>query len=334
MLWARRAPPIQSLTELNAQRNRNQWVLPSEQDQIGPGQSRSAGKLSTSFAASGTTTSRFKQIASRLHLDPAVPWDKLPRPCRFPILSAWPLAWFHPFASSLARCRCASGACPISSCLRSIWGRTVSIAVELEAVVDWQERYSSDIMDLNPATVTGSAPEESTEVSSRRRSHSAQDQTSPSRPSSGAQGGSRPRKSASTCSTCRFRKVRCNGSRPVCSNCQRLGFPCSYDDAVVDTWSMALPRRRAKQACLSCHSRKARCSGHLPACDRCRTQGIECVYRPGKRVRGPFGRNNRGEHRSPHSLDGDDQGRLDGQDESGTPLTDLTNTPSAFHYDV
>ncbi|KAM4066515.1 fungal zn(2)-Cys(6) binuclear cluster domain-containing protein [Hirsutella rhossiliensis] len=88
-----------------------------------------------------------------------------------------------------------------------------------------------------------------------------------------------PRKSSSTCATCRARKVRCNGARPRCSNCQRLAFPCSYVDAEC---SSALPRRRVKQACLSCHGRKARCSGHLPACDRCRAQGLDCVYRPGK----------------------------------------------------
>ncbi|KAL7823686.1 fungal-specific transcription factor domain-containing protein [Trichoderma gracile] len=95
----------------------------------------------------------------------------------------------------------------------------------------------------------------------------------------------RPKKSSTTCAVCRFRKVRCNGQRPSCGNCQRLGFPCSYDDADVDTWSMSLPRRRVKQACLSCHSRKARCSGHLPSCERCRAQGIECVYRPNKRAK-------------------------------------------------
>ncbi|KAM0450875.1 hypothetical protein ACHAO4_006266 [Trichoderma viride] len=95
----------------------------------------------------------------------------------------------------------------------------------------------------------------------------------------------RPKKSSMTCAVCRFRKVRCNGARPCCGNCQRLGFPCSYDDADVDAWSLSLPRRRVKQACLSCHSRKARCSGHLPSCERCRVQGIECVYRPSKRAK-------------------------------------------------
>lgn len=95
----------------------------------------------------------------------------------------------------------------------------------------------------------------------------------------------RPKKSSTTCAVCRFRKVRCNGARPCCGNCQRLGFPCSYDEADVDAWSLSLPRRRVKQACLSCHSRKARCSGHIPSCERCRVQGIDCVYRPSKRAK-------------------------------------------------
>ena len=94
----------------------------------------------------------------------------------------------------------------------------------------------------------------------------------------------RPKKSSTTCTTCRARKVRCNGTRPVCANCQRLGFPCSYDDSDNGAWTVALPRRRVKQACLSCHSRKARCSGHVPACERCRAQGIDCIYRPSKRT--------------------------------------------------
>ena len=117
-----------------------------------------------------------------------------------------------------------------------------------------------------------------------------------------------PKKSSTTCTTCRARKVRCNGVRPICSNCQRLGFPCSYDDDASDpaaaaaAWSVALPRRRVKQACLSCHSRKARCSGHMPACERCRAQGIECVYRPTKRAR-ISNKSLSGGRNSPQSLD-------------------------------
>lgn len=140
-----------------------------------------------------------------------------------------------------------------------------------------------------------------------------------------------PKKSSATCTTCRARKVRCNGTRPVCSNCQRLGFPCSYDDDSTDpaaaaaAWSVALPRRRVKQACLSCHSRKARCSGHMPACDRCRAQGIECVYRPTKRARvstkGGVGGGSAGRD-SPQSHD-DDSHRDDGHGDSDSGFPDM-----------
>ncbi|RFU79886.1 fungal transcriptional regulatory [Trichoderma arundinaceum] len=125
----------------------------------------------------------------------------------------------------------------------------------------------------------------------------------------------RPKKSSTTCAVCRFRKVRCNGARPCCGNCQRLGFPCSYEDADVDAWSMSLPRRRVKQACLSCHSRKARCSGHLPSCERCRVQGIECVYRPNKRAKPSAAGAGIGESKSPNSPDreSDRDGVRDGQ---------------------
>ncbi|KAK3360415.1 hypothetical protein B0T25DRAFT_129833 [Lasiosphaeria hispida] len=103
----------------------------------------------------------------------------------------------------------------------------------------------------------------------------------------------RPQKrTASTCVTCRARKVRCDGRRAICTNCERLGFACSYDESVgvevvqVESHTpnaIAVPRRRARQACLNCHAKKARCSGSMPKCDRCQLHGLECLYRPGKR---------------------------------------------------
>lgn len=92
-----------------------------------------------------------------------------------------------------------------------------------------------------------------------------------------------PKKSPFTCTTCRARKVRCNGARPHCSNCQRLSLPCYYDPSGSDHWNVNLPRRRVRQACLNCHSRKAKCSGHVPSCERCRKQGLDCVYKTTKR---------------------------------------------------
>ncbi|AEO55796.1 hypothetical protein MYCTH_2132970 [Thermothelomyces thermophilus ATCC 42464] len=101
----------------------------------------------------------------------------------------------------------------------------------------------------------------------------------------------RPHKRTNTCVTCRARKVRCDGRRTICTNCERLGFNCSYDENVgVEVvpgegggTAISVPRRRVRQACQNCHARKARCSGTMPSCDRCRAQRLECVYRPGKR---------------------------------------------------
>lgn len=103
------------------------------------------------------------------------------------------------------------------------------------------------------------------------------------------------KKSSQTCTTCRARKVRCDGRRDVCQNCERLGFSCSFQDKSSpnpDTDGISpfsLPRRRVRLACINCHSRKARCSGEAPKCARCQAQGIECVYRPTKRSGGVNG---------------------------------------------
>ncbi|KAK1702291.1 hypothetical protein BDP67DRAFT_585499 [Colletotrichum lupini] len=163
------------------------------------------------------------------------------------------------------------------------------------------------------------------------------------------------RSSATTCVTCRARKVRCDGRRDICSNCERLGFSCTYEDPSSDANGVAaaptfpLPRRRVRQACQSCHSRKARCSGHTPACDRCRTQGIECVYRASKRtrlsinppglvdqiVRSPTSSNsalatNR-DARNRRSLSRDDVAH-----DSDAAMADAmaSNTPSTFNHDL
>jgi len=78
---------------------------------------------------------------------------------------------------------------------------------------------------------------------------------------------------ANTCVTCRARKVRCDGRRPICTNCERLGFGCSYDENVgvevvqgeSNGAAISVPRRRVRQACQNCHARKARCSGAMPS---------------------------------------------------------------------
>ncbi|KAG2151019.1 uncharacterized protein EDB93DRAFT_1083571 [Suillus bovinus] len=37
-----------------------------------------------------------------------------------------------------------------------------------------------------------------------------------------------PRRTAMACQFCRGRKLKCDGSRPSCGNCNRRGYPCLY----------------------------------------------------------------------------------------------------------
>lgn len=161
------------------------------------------------------------------------------------------------------------------------------------------------------------------------------------------------RSSTTTCVTCRARKVRCDGRREVCSNCDRLGFNCTYEDPNSDPNGLSsgpsfpLPRRRVRQACESCHSRKARCSGDTPACQRCRNQGIECVYRASKRARLSIHHAPRVDQvvRSPTTSSAAaareqqvrrSQSRDDGAHDSdaGGPEVMASNTPSTFNQEL
>ena len=57
-----------------------------------------------------------------------------------------------------------------------------------------------------------------------------------------------------TCSQCRIRKVRCDGQHPVCGNCSRLRFECSFEQAtrpIRSNYVLKVPEpRRRMQACL------------------------------------------------------------------------------------
>ncbi|GLB44493.1 putative GAL4-like Zn(II)2Cys6 (or C6 zinc) binuclear cluster DNA-binding domain [Lyophyllum shimeji] len=37
-----------------------------------------------------------------------------------------------------------------------------------------------------------------------------------------------PRRTPMACQFCRGRKLKCDGLRPSCSNCNRRGYPCNY----------------------------------------------------------------------------------------------------------
>lgn len=91
--------------------------------------------------------------------------------------------------------------------------------------------------------------------------------------------GKSSKRSIDTCNTCRVRKVRCDGIRRVCGNCDRLGLPCSYrylEDQ--ESHTIEFPRRRSQRACRGCRQRKMRCTGDQPSCERCQHLGLECSY--------------------------------------------------------
>ncbi|KAH7872487.1 uncharacterized protein C8R40DRAFT_1117059 [Lentinula edodes] len=37
-----------------------------------------------------------------------------------------------------------------------------------------------------------------------------------------------PRRTPMACQFCRGRKLKCDGNRPSCANCNRRGYPCVY----------------------------------------------------------------------------------------------------------
>lgn len=91
--------------------------------------------------------------------------------------------------------------------------------------------------------------------------------------------GTSSKRSIDTCNTCRARKVRCDGVRNVCGNCDRLGLPCSYQFlGDQESNNRELPRRRSQRACRGCRQRKMRCTGDQPSCERCQHLRLECSY--------------------------------------------------------
>ena len=48
---------------------------------------------------------------------------------------------------------------------------------------------------------------------------------------------------ASACDACRLRKIRCNGARPVCSECVKRSASCHYATRSTETQGQALKRK-------------------------------------------------------------------------------------------
>lgn len=54
--------------------------------------------------------------------------------------------------------------------------------------------------------------------------------TSPSAAPQSQNNGNVPRPKRLACMICRKRKLRCDGIKPSCSTCTRLGHACAYDE--------------------------------------------------------------------------------------------------------
>ncbi|KAF9525601.1 hypothetical protein CPB83DRAFT_909072 [Crepidotus variabilis] len=85
----------------------------------------------------------------------------------------------------------------------------------------------------------------------------------------------------STCSTCKRRKVRCDGQKPVCGSCagrNQSSSPCDYD---TNRSSQAPSNSLARgDACLPCRKKKKKCNGERPVCRTCviAKKTDRCIY--------------------------------------------------------
>ncbi|KAI5990393.1 hypothetical protein EDD15DRAFT_2113726, partial [Pisolithus albus] len=51
-----------------------------------------------------------------------------------------------------------------------------------------------------------------------------------------------PRRTPMACQFCRGRKLKCDGGRPSCGNCNRRGYPCQYVPVYAYSSSFLHPR--------------------------------------------------------------------------------------------
>ncbi|KLU91305.1 hypothetical protein MAPG_09826 [Magnaporthiopsis poae ATCC 64411] len=113
-----------------------------------------------------------------------------------------------------------------------------------------------------------------------------------------------PKRTSNTCLTCRARKVRCDGRRDVCTNCERLGFGCTYHDA--------LTARSSADSAMQGHGASGTASPTPP--------GATTPQASGSRNRNSNSHHNNHPHNSNHS----------GADDR---MSDRSHTPPSDHAD-
>ncbi|KAF9785874.1 hypothetical protein BJ322DRAFT_1056718 [Thelephora terrestris] len=86
--------------------------------------------------------------------------------------------------------------------------------------------------------------------------------------------------SKQTCTSCRSRKVKCDGGQPICGPCNasRRGFHCAYEDPLTEMRKRETLKKG--EACTPCRNKKKKCDGARPRCTTCqRARTIqECTY--------------------------------------------------------
>lgn len=92
-----------------------------------------------------------------------------------------------------------------------------------------------------------------------------------------------PRPTVDSCAQCRARKVKCDNERPLCQNCRRLNFDCSFDSQQRGESAFNVPARRRGRACLECRSQKIKCRGNVAPCPSCLQRNKHCIYPPTRR---------------------------------------------------
>ncbi|KFY56799.1 hypothetical protein V496_06644 [Pseudogymnoascus sp. VKM F-4515 (FW-2607)] len=92
------------------------------------------------------------------------------------------------------------------------------------------------------------------------------------------------------CSTCRFRKVKCDGRLSLCLRCEKLGLECKWQASRPNSEELVSgevtraghKRLRTSVACETCRKRKLKCDAGKPSCSACIRRGISCIYEQGR----------------------------------------------------
>ncbi|KAI8714925.1 Fungal-trans domain-containing protein [Fusarium sp. LHS14.1] len=81
------------------------------------------------------------------------------------------------------------------------------------------------------------------------------------------------------CRTCRHRKVKCDETKPRCTQCLKGNRTCDWSS--TETQRQRTKRRPNATACEACRDKKLKCVGNVQdACERCNAMAIDCLRSP------------------------------------------------------